>query len=60
MKKPMGIFIIRSKVNNKCYIQTTQDLKGVMNSAVVRLEEAFIPIRNCRRNGMNMVQIILL
>lgn len=33
----MGIFIIRSKVNNKCYIQTTQDLRGVMNGAMARL-----------------------
>ncbi|HYF81710.1 MAG TPA: GIY-YIG nuclease family protein [Clostridia bacterium] len=34
----MGIFIIRSKVNNKCYIQTTQDLRGVINGAKARLE----------------------
>jgi hypothetical protein len=33
----MGIFIVRSKVNNKCYIQTTQDLRGVMNGARMRL-----------------------
>lgn len=36
-KPQMGIFIVRSKVNNKCYIQTTQDLRGVMNGARVRL-----------------------
>lgn len=34
----MGIFIIRSKVNNKCYIQATPDLRGVMNGAKVRLQ----------------------
>lgn len=33
----MGIFIIRNNVNNKCYIQGTQDLRGVMNGARVRL-----------------------
>ncbi|HWR62573.1 MAG TPA: GIY-YIG nuclease family protein [Clostridia bacterium] len=33
----MGIFIIRSKANNKCHIQGTKDLKGVMNGARVRL-----------------------
>jgi hypothetical protein len=33
----MGIFIIRSKANNKCYIQGTQDLRGVMNGAKARL-----------------------
>ena len=37
-KPQMGIFIIRSKTNNKCYIQTTQDLRGVINGAKVRLE----------------------
>lgn len=34
----MGIFIIRSKANNKCYIQTTQDLRGVINGAKARLQ----------------------
>lgn len=38
MKSRMGIFIIRSKVNNKCYIQATPDLRGVMNGAKVRLQ----------------------
>ena len=33
----MGLFIIRSRVNNKCYIQGTQDLRGVINGARVRL-----------------------
>jgi len=33
----MGIFIIYNNVNNKCYIQGTQDLRGVMNGARVRL-----------------------
>jgi hypothetical protein len=33
----MGIFIIRSKTSNKCYLQTTQDLRGVMNGALARL-----------------------
>lgn len=33
----MGIFIIRSKSNNKCYIQATPDLRGVVNGAKARL-----------------------
>jgi hypothetical protein len=37
-KPDMGIFIIRCKVNNKCYIQATQDLRGVINGAKARLE----------------------
>lgn len=36
-KPQMGIFIIRSKASKKCYIQGTQDLRGVMNGAKVRL-----------------------
>ncbi len=37
-KHPMGIFTVRCKANNNCYIQTTPDLKGVMNGAKVRLD----------------------
>ncbi len=49
MKKPMGIFIIKCKKNNKCHIQTTQDLKGVMNGAVARLEGGFHPVRELQK-----------
>ncbi|MGE4284172.1 MAG: GIY-YIG nuclease family protein [Clostridia bacterium] len=31
MKPDMGILAIRSKVNNKYYIETTQDLKSMIN-----------------------------
>lgn len=31
MKPEMGIFIIRSKTNNKCLIEGTQDLKSRIN-----------------------------
>lgn len=44
-KPQMGIFIIRSKANNKCYLQATQDLRGVMNGAMVRLEGGIHPYR---------------
>lgn len=37
MKPDMGIFIIRSKVNNKCYIETTQNLKGKINRTKFQL-----------------------
>ncbi|MGI6606715.1 MAG: GIY-YIG nuclease family protein [Peptococcia bacterium] len=33
----MGIFIIRCKVNNKYYLEGTQNLKGRMNGAKARL-----------------------
>lgn len=49
MKKPMGIFILRSKVNNKCYIQSTQDLKGVMNGTIVRLEGGMHPCKELQK-----------
>ena len=34
----MGVFIIRSKFNNKYYIEGTQDLKGKINSTKFKLE----------------------
>ena len=42
-KPQMGIFIIRCKMNNKCYLQTTQDLRGVMNGTLARLSGGFHP-----------------
>ncbi len=49
MKPQMGIFIIRSKATNKCYIQATQDLRGVINGAKVRLEGGFHPNRELQK-----------
>lgn len=49
MKPPMGIFMIRCKVNNKCYIQATQDLRGVINGAEVRLESGMHPNRELQK-----------
>ncbi len=37
MKPDMGIFIIRSKSNNKYHLRVTQNLKGVMNSTKFQL-----------------------
>lgn len=48
-KPRMGLFIIRSKVNNKCYLQATQDLRGVMNGAVVRLRAGMHPNRELQK-----------
>lgn len=53
MKPQMGIFIIRSKVNNKCYIQATQDLRGVINGAKVRLEGGSHPYRELQKEWTN-------
>lgn len=38
MKPDMGIFIIKSNINDKCYIEVTQDLKGTINSTKFRLD----------------------
>lgn len=48
-KPQMGIFIIRSKVNNKCYLQSTQDLRGVMNGAKVRLMSNMHPYKELQK-----------
>ncbi len=48
-KHPMGIFIVRCKANNKCYIQTTSDLRGVMNGAYVRLTGGRHPNRELQK-----------
>lgn len=38
MKPEMGVFIIRSKFDNKCFLQGTQDLKSAINSIKFKLE----------------------
>jgi hypothetical protein len=48
-KKPMGLFIIRCKLNNKCYIEATQDLKGRINGAKARLAGSFHPNRELQK-----------
>lgn len=49
MKPQMGVFIVRCKVNNKCYIQGTQDLKGVINGAKARLGGGMHPNRELQK-----------
>ncbi len=49
MRPQMGIFSIRSKVNNKCYIQATQDLRGVINGAKARLGGGLHPNRELQK-----------
>ena len=38
MKPDMGIFMIKSNINNKCYIEVTPNLKGSINRAKFQLE----------------------
>lgn len=49
MKSDMGIFIIRSKVSNKCHIEATQDLRGTMNGTSFKLEAGGYPNRELQR-----------
>lgn len=49
MKPDMGIFIIRCKLNNKCYIKATHDLRGVMNGTKVRLGANMHPCRELQK-----------
>lgn len=38
MKPDMGIYIIQSEISNKYFLETTQNLKGKLNSARFQLE----------------------
>lgn len=49
MKLSMGIFMIRSKAENKCYIEATQDLKGRMNSGRFKLAAGGHPNRELQK-----------
>ena len=44
-KPEMGIFIVRCLIKKRCYLQTTQDLRGVMNGAKARLNSNSHPYR---------------
>ncbi len=48
-KQPMGVFIVRCKSNNKCHIQATPDLKGVMNGTYVKLLNSRHPNRELQK-----------
>lgn len=49
MKPDMGVFIIRSNFNNKCYIEGTQDLKGTINGAKFKLKFGSFPNRELQK-----------
>jgi len=43
MKPDMGVFIIKSNLNNKCYIEGAKDLKSKINRAKFQLEFGNFP-----------------
>jgi len=38
MKTDMGIFWIRSKTSDKCFLETSQNIKGKLNSTIFQLD----------------------
>lgn len=48
-KPDMGIFKIASAVSSKAYLQATQDLRGTMNGALVRLRGGMHPWRELQK-----------
>lgn len=49
MKPDMGVFIIRCKVNNKCYLQTAADFRAAINGAKARLSGGFHTYRELQK-----------
>lgn len=50
MKPEMGIFLIRSRISNKCFLEATPDLKGRINSTRFKLESGAHPHRKLQRD----------
>ena len=49
MKPDMGIFIVKSNIEDKCYIEVTQDLKSTINSTKFKLELGFHPNKELQK-----------
>jgi hypothetical protein len=49
MKPDMGIFIIRSKFNDKCYIEATQNVRATLNGTHFKLEAGNHPNRELQK-----------
>jgi hypothetical protein len=49
MKPDMGIFWIRSKERKKCFLETSQNLKGKMNSTRFQLDAGNHPFQELQR-----------
>lgn len=50
MKPDMGLFLIRSKANNMCYIEGTQNLKAKINATKFKLEAGSHPNRELQKS----------
>jgi len=49
MQHPMGVFIIRSKFSNQCYIEATNNFRARFNSVKVKLKSNFHPNRELQQ-----------
>jgi len=64
MRPQMGILVIRSKANNKCYIEATQNLRGTLNSTQFKLGASTHPNRELQKEwndfgaGNFMIEIL--
>lgn len=59
MKPDMGIFIIKSEFNNRCYIEGTQNLKATINSTKFKLGLGNYPNNELQKIGRNMEKRVL-
>lgn len=50
MKPDMGLFIISSRLSNKCFIESTADLKGAINGTKFKLEAGSHPNRELQKD----------
>lgn len=59
MKPEMGVFIIRSKASNKCFLQATPNLRGTVNGTQFKLNAGIHPNRELQQdwNSLNMIKM---
>ncbi|NLV91706.1 MAG: GIY-YIG nuclease family protein [Firmicutes bacterium] len=50
MKPDMGVFMIRSKANEKHYLEETQDLKSAINATKFKLKAGIHPHRELQQD----------
>lgn len=50
MKPEMGVFIIRSKASNKCFLQATPNLRGTVNGTQFKLNAGIHPNRELQQD----------
>lgn len=50
MKPDMGVFVIRSNFNNKCYLEGSHDLKSTINSGKFKLNFGNHPNKDLQKD----------